>query len=242
MSRIDIKKFQHMLISISRDASEKEIVEILQHSDFIASYQSGTNWLILTLKVLPDIFSKHAIYILQYTNVLEERIRYTLNIPLDKLKITPDYDKLEIVDTRIQIIYTKWDEINQIQGKLFDLLKAGFDHIDFQNIGNTARTIMLKLAEYVFDPKKHIPDISDIDLSVGKFKNQLHTYIDSILAGESNREFRVLAESSIDFVENSIDLMNKITHKPNAKKHLAEVCVISTISAVSIVKLINELE
>ncbi len=76
----------------------------------------------------------------------------------------------------------------------------------------------------------------------GYFKNQLHTYIDTVLSGDSNREFRKLAKSSIEFVEDSIDVMNKTTHKLDAEKHLAEVCVIGTISAISIVKLIKQLE
>lgn len=59
---------------------------------------------------------------------------------------------------------------------------------------------------------------------------------------EINKEFRKFAEVSIELVERAIDVMNTTTHKINADKHLAKVCVISTISAIRIIKLIREVE
>jgi len=113
--------------------------------------------------------------------------------------------------------------------------------IDFQGIGLISRTIMDKLARQVFDAEKHKPKDEKIQVNNGKFKNQLHSYIDKTLSGDSNKEFRKLARSSIDFVEDSIDFMNITTHKLDAEKHLAEVCAVSTISAISIIKLIGKL-
>ncbi len=158
---------------------------------------------------------------------------------LEERSLSDDY--FDYYD-QIYIVHTPWKEINKLQNKLFELLKISNDSIDFQNIGNTARTIMLNISEEVFDAQKHKPQKAGIDLSKDKFKNRLHTYIDSVLSGTSNREFRQLAEVSIEYVEKSIDLMNKTTHKTDAEKHLAEVCVIGTISAVNIIKLIAEIE
>ena len=101
---------------------------------------------------------------------------------------------------------------------------------------------MEKLARQVFDMTKHKPKDEKIQVVNGKYKNQLHTYIDTVLSGDNNKEFRKLAKSSIDFVEDSIDFMNITTHKLDAEKHLAEVCVVSTISAISIIKLISQLK
>ena len=100
----------------------------------------------------------------------------------------------------------------------------------------------MKLSKNIFDSKKHIPKDPTKDIGGEKFKNQLHTYIDSVLSGSKNAIFKKLAKSSIEFVENSIDIMNETTHKLNAEKHLAEVCVIGTVSAISIVNLIRQLE
>jgi hypothetical protein len=101
---------------------------------------------------------------------------------------------------------------------------------------------MDKLSREVFKEELHKPSNPDIKVHNGNFKNQLHSYIEIELSGKKNKEFRKLAVSAIEFVENAIDLMNSTTHKLNAKEHLAEMSVISTISAVSIVKLIDELD
>jgi hypothetical protein len=45
-----------------------------------------------------------------------------------------------------------------------------------------------------------------------------------------------------NFVESSIDFMNATTHKLNAEKHLAEVCVISTINAIGIINVIRKIK
>ena len=70
----------------------------------------------------------------------------------------------------------------------------------------------------------------------------MNTYIASELKGKKNKGLRKVAISAIEFVSDSIDLMNSTTHKLNAEKHFAELCVISAISAISIVKIIDELE
>lgn len=75
----------------------------------------------------------------------------------------------------------------------------------------------------MFYPAKHFPKDEKIKPLNGKFKNQLHTYIDTELAGEDKSEFRNLANSAINFVEDSIDFMDTTTHQLDAQKHLAEV-------------------
>ena len=67
---------------------------------------------------------------------------------------------------------------------------------------------MDKLARKVFDSTIYKPKDGSIKVENGFFKNQLHSYIDTILTGKQNVPFRKLANSSIDFVENAIDLMN----------------------------------
>jgi Bacterial sugar transferase len=85
------------------------------------------------------------------------------------------------------------------------------------------------------DKYKHVLNIEGVDLSSGKYKNRLNAFIDNALNGKSNKSMRQLVKSSIEFVENAIDFMNTATHKIDSKQHLAEVCVINTISTVSII-------
>ena len=94
---------------------------------------------------------------------------------------------------------------------------------------------------FIFVLKSKKPESKEnILLSNGKFKNQFRVYIQNVLSGEKNKELRHYSESAIEFTEKSIDLMNQTTHKLEVQKHFAEVCVISTISVVSLIKAINE--
>lgn len=67
--------------------------------------------------------------------------------------------------------------INELQKKLIENIKMSNQSIDYQNIGNTSRTIMDKLARNVFDPLIHKSDNPEISLQNGNLKiNFTHTY------------------------------------------------------------------
>jgi len=59
------------------------------------------------------------------------------------------------------------------------------------------------------------------------------------LHGIGNKELLDYCESVITTTEKSIDLANKLTHYLNASSMMAEFCVISTVTAISIIKLID---
>jgi hypothetical protein len=67
----------------------------------------------------------------------------------------------------------------------------------------------------------------------------LHSYISYELSGDKNRELRQFAKSAISTVEDAIDLSNALTHKLDAEKEIAEVCIIGIIGAISIIKLVE---
>jgi hypothetical protein len=242
-----IDKLKYILIRISEEnKNENELIELLNYSELKFKPHKNNEYLPnvfnFEIKTLPEIYAKNYNNITKYILLIKDRISRSTNLIIDVLTILPDYSKIELVHSTIQSIYTPWEEINQNQQKLITDLKRSSDSLDFQNIGNTARTVMNKIANEVFDSNKHKPKDINKEVHNGKFKNQLHTYIDTVLSGEANKEFRKLAETSIEFVERSIDVMNTTTHKINAEKHFAEVCVISTISAISIIKLVKEIE
>ena len=242
----EIKKLKYLLKQISKQNSEKDLDEILCYSEFNLidhwGQRSDPNLYNLEIKINPEVYAKNYNNISRYEGILSKRINDSSELTIDKLEILPNYEKLQIINSEIFPVITEWEEINQYQKKLLEDFERSTDSIDFQNLGNTARTIMIKLAREVFDPKKHTPIDSSKEVNNGKYKNQLHAYIDKVLSGAQNKEYRKLAESSIEFVERSIDFMNTTTHKSEAKKHFVEVCVISTMNAISIVKLIKELE
>lgn len=240
-------KIKYILLEISRNKGDEEaLIEVLNHSTFIFeshwNNQAFPNAYNLELHITPDVYTKHFSVIYKIEQTLNARINQSTKLIIDKLKILPDYDKLELVNSQVFPILTEWEEINQLQNKLIESLQRSNQAIEFQGVGLIARTIMDKLARQVFDPIKHKPKDDKIPVSNGNSKSQLHSYIDAVLSGKDNERFRKLGNSSIDFVEDAIDIMNLTTHKLNAKKHLAEVCVVSTISTVSIVSLIRQLE
>lgn len=235
-------KIKHLLEKISAERKEKVLTAVLSHSEFkFKKKPFGETFFDIEVLVEPEIFTEFFDVQKSIERDLSQRIEAISNLNVEKIRVIPDYSKLEVFDLEVEPVYTEWEEINLIQRKLIQLLEKGRDHLDYQAIGNTSRILMNKLSLEVFDPAKHIPKEKDLDLSSGKFKNRLNTFISSELGGRENKELRGVAKSSIDLVGHSIDLMNSTTHKLNAQRHYAEVCVITCLSSVSIIKMIFSL-
>lgn len=248
MGSLSPEKLKYMLIEITQQKQEKSLTEILIHSSLTFQTIWSRNLLVTDINIelltKPSIFTKYFDDKRTFETLIRTRARSLTpsSYSVIDVKITPDYSKLQLVDSLVLQVHTDWEEINGFQQKLIENLKVCNHSTDFQNIGNTARTTMDKLARLVYDPVKHKPSEPTIKVNDGMFKNQLHSYIKAELSGEKNREFRKVAESAVEFVKSSVDIMNSTTHSLNAEKHLAEVCVISTISAISIINLIEKLK
>jgi hypothetical protein len=186
----------------------------------------------------PDAYIKHYSTLDSSRKIILKDFNKVSAYTFGELTILPDYDKFILVDATIQPVFTEWEDINRNQEKLMNQLRQGGEHIDFQNIGNTARTILQQLADIVFDPVRHVPADPNIDVSPGKFKNRLHTYIDTELKGSDNAELRKFADAQITAMEKTIDLANTTTHKLDVKWPFAEACVIGTISVIGVIKVI----
>lgn len=244
-----IEKLKYLVKEICFSQKDFASVEIIENSDFICSqiarpYVGDIKIYNVQIKVLPTIYVKHVNDIDRIKEIINHYFNSVSDkkiIKIESVEIKPDYDKISILNSEISIIETSWDEINSLQKQLIDIMKSSNNAVDFQNIGNTCRTIMDKLARTVFNPEIHKPTVDGIDVRNGKFKNQFHTYISQKLQGSANQELRQFAKSAIDFTENGIDLMNQTTHKLDVQKHFAEVCIISTISVISLIKAVNEI-
>jgi len=168
-SQKPIDKIKYILIQISKgNVNEEELIEILNHSEFIFNrhwnYQTFPNAYNLDIRVLPDIYTKCYNKMRNYSMIIKERINNSTKLIIDVLKIIPDYERLEMVYSIIQTINTPWEEINLNQQKLITDFERSTNSLDFQNIGNTSRTIMNKLANEVFDLKKHKPKDPKIEV------------------------------------------------------------------------------
>ena len=237
-------KIKHILKGISLAKGETIHSEIINNSRFIFSnhwnqkiFPNAHN---LKIYTSPKTFYPNFDYKNMIQKEIKERINQSTDYLIDSIEWVVDLDKLEVNQIDVVLVITEWEEINELQKKLIDSLKQSVDSIDYQNIGNTSRSIMDKLAREVFKKEKHIPNDPKIEIHNGKFKNQLSTYVASELSGKTNKELRKIAESTINLVSDSIDVMNKTTHKLDVDKRFAELCVISTIGVINVVKIIAD--
>lgn len=239
------EKIKFIVKEISKKKEDYQTVNLIQNSEFefdrLFDRASYSESYYLTLRVNPSFFTDNYADIDRMSGLIRHYINTSSELKIDKISIKPNYERISVLNSEISIIETPWEEINALQKQLIEQIKVSVNSIDFQNIGNTSRTLMDKIARLVFNPEIHKPSIQNIDVSNGKFKNQLHTYISETLKGGENQELRQFSKSAVDFTEDAIDLMNQTTHKLDVRKHFAEVCIISTINIVSLIKAIHEM-
>ena len=245
MTQTELKKIVYLLKKLyNSDRNRKWMSEILTYSRFIFKphwkQRSIENLFDLNIYLDHEIFLKHISQNKTICSLIKDDLHLISEILINKIIISPDYEKMAISGSEIHPIYTEWEEINIGQQKLIEQLERSSDSIDFQNIGNSSRNILEKLANEVFKPGVHQSRDINIDTSPGKYKNQLHSYIKFKLSGTENKELRQFMESAITMIEKCVNLANSLTHKIDAERTLGEVCVVSTISAISIIKLLEK--
>jgi len=232
------EKISQYLIYLFDNEKTQSIHDYLSHSEIhvsedLSSSFSGSVKLLIVSN--PDIYKKYNSELCFYNKKIKEELFKITGVVITTVHTKPDLNKFQLLSNRYISIITPWEEINTYQKNLLEQLRIAKKTIDFQNVGNTARTIMQIISNIVFNSEIHIAP-NGKDVSEGKFKNRLHTYIEKELIGDSNQEIRSFAISLIGTVENSIDIANKLTHSLNANVFIAETCVISTISAINIIK------
>ncbi len=236
------KIFQY-LIHLFDTSTTYDVHEFLSHSnihkekDYGSSISDAHKLFII---VNPEIFKKYQGRIKQFEDAISSKLYQFSHIYISRVTTFPDLKSFRILENRISTVVTPWQEINDGQNHLINLQRTAKETIDFQNVGNSCRTLMQKLANIVFNPEKHISEDKNVDLSEAKFKNRLHTYIRVELVGSENKELRDYALSVITTAEKSVDLANKLTHDLNATPLMAESCLISTVTVISIIKLISK--
>lgn len=138
----------------------------------------------------------------------------------------------------IKSVVTPWQRINELQSILLEQYQSADDPVLFQSVGVTSRTILQELAAIVFKPEIH-KTVEEMELGESFFKNRFKVYIRSEIKEGDNKEFSKVIESLVTTASRSIDLSNKVTHDLKAYKLFAETCVISVVSVVQLIKLID---
>jgi hypothetical protein len=245
---LDFEKVIFLLRNICNDQNLNRtwLKDLVSTSKF--SFQEKTEWLLsrsfpgyeVTIYAQAEVYQKYFKELKSAGDILIKDIHNLTNATIHNLKILPDYSKLEIYNSEIRPVLTAWEELNKAQSHLIEQLKKSHNNLDIKNIGNSARSILQLTANIVFKKVKHSPKDKAVDVSPEKYKNQLHSYIKAELIGDSAVELRKFAEAAIDMAENAIDLANAVTHRTETEKTVAEVCVMGTITVISVVNYIEK--
>jgi len=235
------KEKAFMLRMLESSYDKKGVHEFLTHSEltFEPVIHRVGGQPTLYISVDPYIFLKNHHLAPHFGNDILKLFHQVAGLErFPAVRVTPDLEKFHILQNDIIPVVTPWQEINSLQEGLIKSMRMANDTIAYQNVGNSARTIMLKLASTVFDEKRHT---ATVDLSEAKFKNRLHTYIKTELATKQQDELRQYTEAIISATEKGIDLMNKVTHDTKTDGFYAETCAISVVTSIHLIKLIHEM-
>jgi hypothetical protein len=245
---LDFEKVIFLLKNICSDPnlSRTWLKDLVDNSKF--SFEAETKYLLarpfpgykVTLFTEPEVYQKNFKELKTIKDILIKDIHNLTDSSIHEIKILSDYSRLEVYNSEIRPVVTEWQELNKAQNQIIEQLKKSHNALDIKNIGNSARHILQQTASIVFNVEKHTPLDKKIDVSSEKYKNQLHSYIKAELVGDSCLELRKFAEAAIDMAENSIDLANAVTHRTETEKTVAEVCVMGTITVISIVNFIEK--
>lgn len=153
--------------------------------------------------------------------------------------LTADWEKLEAVSTEVKPVLTPWQEINAMQDTLLSQIHTASETISFQNVGNTARHLLRKLADIVFEHQKHTPLNNTFDLRGDSYKNRLWAFVlYKVPASSTGDAVRDYAESLLQASDKAIALSNSVTHALNADAFLAQSCAVSALTTVHFIKLV----
>lgn len=241
METLSQKDYEYLLY-LSDRPEEKHFYKFLSNckfEEFDSTYFTSTDTTShdLNISVAPEIFKDYQDYLNSYKTLLRDKIRITFNLNIANVHFKPNLQNFHVFGNKFVPQPTRWKEINNDQNHLLTSLQKAQTIFDYQNVGNTARTILKKITNLVFDNNKHIKE--GIDLAADKYKNRLHTYIEIELQGSENKDFRQFAESLIKSCEKAIDLSNTLTHDLNATAFMAESSVIGVLTIINIIRLIG---
>ena len=232
---------QYLIYFFDNDENE-EIHEFLSHSEFYWApdiYSFNSNSRFLSIISDPEIYRKYYTRLESFKETIEKMINEISGIKISRNKIKPNLKKFQISANRYVPVLTPWDEINKNQKILLHQFRESKESIDYQNIGNTCRMIMQKISNIVFDIDIHV-ETDGRTVQEKDFKNRLHAYIKTELGGNANKKIRGYSLALIDSAEKAVNLANDLTHSLNADSLIAESCVISTISLINIVRIIEK--
>lgn len=147
------------------------------------------------------------------------------------LKITDiePFDSNVPFTKNIIVEINKWEDIKSMINELDKYCTNAETTMDFQNIGNTCRHILILIAQSVYDSKIHNNKTKE-GKEIGKTDavEMLNSYFSYCLKGKHNKTLKEYAQATND-------LANKLTHDTSASRKEMQIAVSATMNLVYIV-------
>ena len=122
-----------------------------------------------------------------------------------------------------------WNGIKEAISKINKDCSLAYSEMEYQNIGNSCRNLVISVAQIVFQPEIHGKYNKDgKELSKTDAIGMLNNYFSYNFSGSSNEFYRKYAKAAND-------LANMLTHKRNATKRDMLITVSATLSLVNLI-------
>ena len=127
-----------------------------------------------------------------------------------------------------------WDDIKNIINGLETDCRYAETIIDFQNVGNSCRHLIIKVAQLVYDPKTH-NNITEDGKTIGKADavEMLSSYFSYMLKGKHNKYLR-------EYSKAANVLANKLSHDTSATRKDMLITVSAIISLTYLVGTLSD--
>jgi hypothetical protein len=192
-----------------------------------------------TFQVPAQTFKKYVDQHNSFMGILKDGLHKYHQYDSVLVHLTADWEKLEVVSTEIKPVLTPWQEINEMQDAIVSQIHTAGETISFQNVGNTARHLLRKMADMVFEEDKHTPADNKYDLRPDSYKNRLWAFLlYKIPSSATGDAVRAYAKSLLETTDKAIDLSNSVTHALNADAFLSQSCAVSALTTVHFIKLV----
>ena len=159
-----------------------------------------------------------------------KELRFLLrSIGIIKITEIEPYDSNSPFTQNIIIEINKWDEIKNTIAELENDCRYAETTMDYQNLGNSCRHLIIKVAQLVYDPKVH-NNITDDGKTIGKSDavEMLSSFFSHSLKGKHNKYLKEYAQATNN-------LVNKLTHDTSASMKDMLIAVSATMNLVYIV-------
>ena len=152
------------------------------------------------------------------------------------LKITEieQFDSNAPLTKNVIVEINKWEDIKNAINELENDCCNAETTMDYQNLGNSCRHLIIKVAQLVYDSKIH-NNIIEKGKEIGKADavEMLSSFFSYSLKGKHNKILK-------EYVQAANDLANKLTHDTNASRKEMLIAVSATMNLVYIVGTIGD--